>query len=68
MATNDKLYELIYEKLKDWFRSGKSSEDLPPEVKAAAKKDPKLQKQLKKLKQAEDDLEKSLDKALKHDY
>ena len=64
MATNDKLYELIYEKLRDWFRSGKSSEDLPPEVQAAAKKDPKLQKQLKKLKQAEDDLEKSLDKSL----
>ena len=64
MATNDKLYELIYEKLKDWFRSGKSSEDLPPEVKAAAKKDPKLQKQMKKLKQAEDDFAKSLDKSL----
>ncbi len=68
MATNDKLYELIYEKLRDWFRSGKSSEDLPPEVQAAAKKDPKLQKQLKKLKQAEDNLEKTLDKALKIDY
>jgi len=64
MATNDKLYELIYEKLRDWFKSGKSSEDLPPEVKAAAKKDPKLQKQMKKLKQAEDDFAKSLDKSL----
>ena len=64
MATRNKLYELIYEKLKDWFRSGKSSEDLPPEVKAAAKKDTKIQKQLKILKKAEDNLEKSLDKAL----
>ena len=64
MATNDKLYELISEKLRDWFTSGKSSEDLPPEVKAAAKKDPKLQKQLKKLKQAEDELEKGLDRSL----
>ena len=64
MATNDKLYELISEKLRDWFTSGKSSEDLPPEVKAAAKKDPKLQKQMKKLKQAEDELEKGLDRSL----
>ena len=63
MATRDKLYELIYEKLSDWFRTGKTASELPPEVKAAAKKDPKLQKQLKKLKQAEDDLEKALDKA-----
>ena len=68
MATNDKLYELIYEKLKDWFKSGKSSEDLPPEVQAAAKKDPKIQKQLKKVEKAAADLEKTLDKALKIDY
>ena len=46
MATRDKLYELIYEKLSDWFRTGKTASELPPEVKAAAKKDPKIQKQL----------------------
>ena len=47
-----------------WFRTAISAEHQSPEVQAAAKKDPKLQKQLKKLKQAEDDFAKSLDKSL----
>jgi predicted phage-related endonuclease len=68
MATRDKLYELIYEKLSDWFRTGKTASDLPPKVKAAVEKDPKIKKQLKKVEKAAADLEKTLDKALKIDY
>ena len=68
MATRNKLYELIHEKLSDWFKKQKSWENLPPEVKAAAKKDPKIKKQLKQIKKDEDELEKSLDKALKYDW
>ena len=58
MATRNKLYELIQEKLSDWLGKKKSWENLPPEVKAAAKKDPKIRKKI-------EDLEKRAEKMKK---
>ena len=46
----------------------KSWENLPPEVKAAAEKDPKIKKQLKKIEKDSEELEKALDKAIKMDF
>ena len=51
-----------------WFRTAISAEHQSPEVQAAAKKDPKIQKQLKKVEKAAADLEKTLDKALKINF
>jgi|TARA_B100001971_G_C17715857_1_gene298776 hypothetical protein len=68
MATRNKLYELIQEKLSDFFGKKKSWANLPPEVKAAAKKDPKIKKQLKQIEKDEEELEKALDKALDMDF
>ncbi len=67
MATRNKLYELIQEKLSDFFGKKKSWANLPPEVKAAAKKDPKIKKQLKAIEKQSQELEKDLDDFLDMD-
>ena len=67
MATRNKLYELIQEKLSDWFGKKKSWANLPPEVKAAANKDPKIKKQLKAIEKQSQELEKDLDDFLDMD-
>jgi|TARA_Y100000310_G_scaffold249893_1_gene256037 phage-related tail protein len=68
MATRKKLYETIFGKLEKFFKKKKSWENLPPEVKAAAEKDPKIKKQLKKIEKDSEELEKALDKAIKMDF
>jgi septal ring factor EnvC (AmiA/AmiB activator) len=68
MATRNKLYELIQEKLSDFFGKKKSWANLPSKVKDAAKKDPKIKKQLKQIEKDEEELEKSLDEVLGMDF
>mgnify|MGYP001315696370 CR=1 FL=1 len=64
MATRAELYEAIFGKLSKLFKKQKSWISLPPEVKAAAKKDPKIQKQLKQIEKDSEELEKNLDGAI----
>jgi septal ring factor EnvC (AmiA/AmiB activator) len=67
MATRNKLYELIQEKLSDFFGKKKSWANLPSKVKDAAKKDPKIKKQLKAIEKQSQELEKDLDDFLDMD-
>ena len=58
MATRNELYGKIFEKLGDIFKKSGSWATLPPEVKDAAKKDPKIRKKI-------EDLEKRAEKMKK---
>jgi predicted nucleic acid-binding Zn-ribbon protein len=68
MATRNKLYEVLTEKLSDWFKKHKSWAHLPPEVKDAAKKDPKIKKQLDDIEKRAEKIKKDAQKALSPDW
>ena len=61
MATRKELYGKIFEKLGDIFKKSGSWATLPPEVKAAAKKDPKIRKKIEDLEDRAKKMKKSLD-------
>tara|TARA_Y100000310_G_C20521036_1_gene733687 strand:- start:830 stop:1051 length:222 start_codon:yes stop_codon:yes gene_type:complete len=64
MATRKELYEAIFDKLSKLFKKEKSWANLPPEVQAAAKKDPKLKKVIKQIEKDSEQLEKDIASAL----